>query len=189
MTTLDTLMKRNKDFAAHQFATDLSLMPSLASTLNKARALIIGCADPRVDPDHVLGFEPGEAVVIRNIGGRITLGTLGMIDMLNRIAQIEGAGPEGEFNVIVLQHTDCGSKRLDSSPDMLAEYFGISKEEVKAKSVIDPRVAVAVDVAALRANSSLPSEWLVSGLVYDVATGLVDVVVPPAPFRDTGEIA
>jgi len=29
----------------------------------------------------------------------------------------------------------------------------------------------------------LPGEWLVSGLVYDVATGLVEVVVPPAPIR------
>jgi carbonic anhydrase len=42
---------------------------------------------------------------------------------------------------------------------------------------------VAVDVAALRAISALPDEWLISGLVYDVATGLVEVVVPAAPIR------
>jgi carbonic anhydrase len=40
-----------------------------------------------------------------------------------------------------------------------------------------------VDVAALRAIPVLPGEWLLSGLVYDVATGLVEVVVPPAPIR------
>jgi carbonic anhydrase len=30
---------------------------------------------------------------------------------------------------------------------------------------------------------ALPDEWLISGLVYDVATGLVEVVVSPAPIR------
>jgi carbonic anhydrase len=29
----------------------------------------------------------------------------------------------------------------------------------------------------------LPGSWLISGLVYDVATGLVEIVVPPAPIR------
>jgi hypothetical protein len=29
----------------------------------------------------------------------------------------------------------------------------------------------------------LPGEWLISGLVYDVATGLVEIVVPPAAIR------
>jgi carbonic anhydrase len=53
---------------------------------------------------------------------------------------------------------------------------------------LDPRVAVAVDVAALRAIPELPGEWLVSGLVYDVATGLVEVVVPEAPIR-TAKVA
>jgi carbonic anhydrase len=29
----------------------------------------------------------------------------------------------------------------------------------------------------------LPAEWLISGLVYDVATGLVEIVVPPSQIR------
>jgi carbonic anhydrase len=44
---------------------------------------------------------------------------------------------------------------------------------------------VALDVAALRANSNLPDNLVVSGLVYDVKTGLVEVVIPPAPLRET----
>ncbi len=51
------------------------------------------------------------------------------------------------------------------------------------KAVLDPRAAVAVDVALLRASPALPSGWLISGLVYDVATGLVEIVVSPAPIR------
>jgi carbonic anhydrase len=66
---------------------------------------------------------------------------------------------------------------------MLAHYFQIPEKEVEAKSILDPRVSVAIDVAALRAIPALPGEWLISGLVYDVVTGLVEVVVPAAPVR------
>jgi carbonic anhydrase len=55
--------------------------------------------------------------------------------------------------------------------------------ELPAKAILDPRAAVAVDVAALRSIPGLPDAILVSGLVYDTETGLVDVVVPPAPLR------
>ena len=37
-----------------------------------------------------------------------------------------------------------------------------------------------LDVAALRAIPALPASWLISGLVYDVATGRAEVVVPAA---------
>ncbi len=182
MTIVDTLTKRNKDFAAHRFPAGLSLMPTL-------RTMVIGCVDPRVDPAHVLGLESGEAVVIHNIGGRITPATLGTMAMLRTIVQVEGGNPGGGFNLIVLHHTDCGITRLEGHPDMLAGYFGIGKEELEAKAVADPRAAVAVDVAALKANPNLPGEWVVSGLIYDVATGLVEAAVAPAPLRDAGSVA
>jgi carbonic anhydrase len=66
---------------------------------------------------------------------------------------------------------------------MLTGYFQIREAELNGKAVTDPRAAVAVDVALLRAIPALPAEWLISGLVYDVATGLVDIVVPPARIR------
>src|SRR6266487_3086723 len=175
MTALDTLLERNQEFAAHQFFKDLSMMPRL-------RTMIIGCVDPRVDPAHVFGLGPGEVIVIRNVGGRVTPGTLDTMGMLGRIAQGEGGPPAG-FHLVVLHHTQCGIAHLDQHPDLLASYFGIGQESLLAKAITDPRVAVAVDVAALKAIPALPANWLVSGLVYDVTTGLVEVVVPPAPLR------
>jgi hypothetical protein len=91
--------------------------------------------------------------------------------------QIPGAG--GEFHVVVLQHTDCGITRLAGDPVMLTRYFQIQKGELKTKAVTDPEAAVAIDVALLRAIPGLPGGWLVSGLVYDVTTGLVAIAVPP----------
>jgi carbonic anhydrase len=184
MNNLDDLLQRNKQFAVQQSAQG-TLMPSLPRAMPNVRAVIIGCADMRVDPAHLFGTKPGEAVVLRNIGGRFTPGLLEELALLGRIGQVAGEAPGGggEFHLIVLQHTDCGITRLAGDPAMLAHYFQIQEGEVKTKAVTDPRAAVALDVAALRAIPALPGAWLISGLVYDVATGLVEIVVPPAPIR------
>ena len=184
MNHLDSMLERNKDFAARQSAAG-ALMPWLPRAMPDVKAVIIGCADMRVDPAHVLGIQPGEAVVIRNIGGRVTPGLLEQLGLLGRIGEVAEAipGGGGEFHIIVLHHTDCGITRLAGDPAMLTHYFQIQEGELKAKAVSDPRAAVAVDVALLRAIPALPGEWLVSGLVYDVATGEMEIVVPPAPIR------
>jgi carbonic anhydrase len=184
MSHLDSMLKHNKDFAARQSAAG-TLMPSLPRALPNVKAIIIGCADMRVDPAYVLGITPGEAVVMRNIGGRITPGLLEQLGLLGRIGEVarEIPGGGGEFHIIVLQHTDCGITRLAGDPAMLAHYFQIREGELKTKAVTDPRAAIAVDVALLRSIPALPGDWLVSGLIYDVATGLVEIVVPPARIR------
>jgi carbonic anhydrase len=184
MNNLDDLLQRNKEFAAQQSAAG-TLLPSLPRAMPNVKAIIIGCADMRVDPAHLFGTKPGEAVVLRNIGGRITPGLLEQLGLLGRIGEVAGKipGGGGEFHIIVLQHTDCGITRLAGDPAMLAHYFQIQEGEVKAKAVTDPRAAVALDVAALRAIPALPGAWLIAGLMYDVATGLVEIVVPPAPIR------
>jgi carbonic anhydrase len=178
------MLERSKDLAARRTAAG-TLMPSLPRALPNVKAIIIGCADMRVDPAHVLGIKPGEAVVMRNIGGRVTPGLLEQLGLLGRIGEVAGEipGGGGEFHIVVLQHTDCGITRLASDPAMLTRYFQIQEGELKTKKVTDPHSAVAVDVALLRAIPQLPSEWLISGLVYDVATGLVEIVVQPAPIR------
>jgi carbonic anhydrase len=186
LNNLDLMLKRNKEFAV-QRSEPGALLPQ---SLPNVKAVIIGCADMRVDPAHVLGIKPGEAVVIRNIGGRITPGLLEQLGMLGRIGEVAGTlpGGGGEFHLIVLQHTDCGITRLAKDTSMLAHYFQIQEREVEARSILDPRTAVAIDVAALRAIPALPGEWLISGLVYDIKTGLVDVVIPAAPIR-TAKVA
>jgi carbonic anhydrase len=178
------MLERNKHFAASQSAAG-TLMPSLLRALPNVRAIIVGCADMRVDPAHVFGITPGEAVVLRDIGARITPGLLEQLGLLGRIREVarEIPGGGGEFHIIVLQHTDCGITRLAGDPTMLGHYFQMQEGELKTKAVTDPRAAVALDVALLRAIPALPEEWLVSGLIYDVATGLVEIVVPPTRIR------
>ncbi len=87
------------------------------------------------------------------------------------------------FHLIVLHHTDCGITRLASNTELMADYFGVPPAELPAKAIEDPRAAVASDLATLHAIPDVPSALLVSGLVYDTETGLIDVVVPLAPIR------
>src|SRR5882757_6814180 len=176
--TVTTLTARNADFAQHGFDRSASMMPAL-------RTMVIGCVDPRVDPAHVLGLANGDALVIRNIGGRYTPAALQTMATLRMIAQAEGAGTGPGWNLIVLQHTDCGITRLGGHPDLLGSTFGIEEADLPAKAVGDPRAAVAVDVAAIKDNPFLPAEFIVSGLVYDVRTGLIETVVAPAPLRES----
>ncbi|WP_042432408.1 carbonic anhydrase [Streptacidiphilus anmyonensis] len=172
MIHTDELVERNAGFADGGSFADLRLMPSGSLT-------VIGCVDPRVDPSHVLGLSLGEAAVIRNVGGRVTPATLRTLAMLSKVVQARTGGPgPTDHHYAVLHHTDCGITDLAAFPELLADYFDVPAEDLDAKAVSDPFAAVRVDVETLRPR--LRAGVLVSGLVYDVATGRVEVVVPPA---------
>lgn len=181
MDVINTLVRRNEAFASSRFSADLKIMPSL-------KTMIIGCVDPRVDPVDIFGLAPGEAAVIRNVGGRITPATLQTMAMLRIVAKTSGGEIGAGWNLVVLHHTDCGINCLVHSPDLLAKYFGVVPEELDALAITDPHKSVVVDVAALKANPLLPGGFLVSGLVYDVANGRIELVVPPALLRPENSI-
>jgi carbonic anhydrase len=144
---------------------------------------------PAVDPAIVLGLELGDALVIRNVGGRFTPDTFQTMAALRMIAQAENVTPGPGWNLVVLQHTDCGITRLGDQPGLLANVLGVEPESLAFEAIDDPAEAVSADVAAIKANPFLPAKFLVSGLVYDVATGLIEVVVPPALLRPADSVA
>jgi carbonic anhydrase len=73
-------------------------------------------------------------------------------------------------------HTDCGIIRPAGYPEQLAAFFEIPADELESKAVADPYAAVRADTAIAR--HTLPPSRLVSGVVYDVATGLIEIVDP-----------
>jgi carbonic anhydrase len=171
--TTDELVRRNANFATGGAFAELPFPSN--QTLR-----VIGCVDSRVDPSHILGLNLGDAVVMRNIGGRVTPAVLRSWALLAKLGQASASGQRGASppHMVVLHHTDCGIKKLADYPEPLAECLEISVEELDAKAVRDPHAAVRIDVDVVR--RSLPAGRVVSGLVYDVDTGLVEVVVPPA---------
>jgi carbonic anhydrase len=177
MDFLETLARRNADFARRDFSADLKMLPS-------RRTMIIGCVDPRVDPMDVLKLEPGEAAVIRNVGGRVNPALFETMAILGTVSRLAGQATGPGWNLIVLHHTDCGIVGCyHAAPGLVAKYMGVPVEGLEALAIADPRQAVAIDIAALKANPMLPSGLTVTGLVYDVATGLIETVVPSGPLR------
>ena len=180
MTDLETLLDRNRSFAEQFEGRELNIRPRLS-------AIIVTCLDARVDPAHVLALGLGDAVVIRNAGGRITPAVMGDLAVLSVLAaNLPGPGA-GQLQLVVIHHTDCGMGRLAKPPfrQQVAKRLSLSDDEVAAMAVTDPARTVQADLERLRHTPGTPDALIVTGLVYDVETGRIDQVAPPAPLRVT----
>jgi carbonic anhydrase len=172
MTSTTTLINRNRQFASDFAASDLPVIP-------KMRTVIITCGDSRVDPAHVLGLELGEAVVIRNNGGRVTQAVVEELAAMSfMVAKMDGAEP-GPFEVIIIQHTQCGAERF-ADPDfqkVLKEHVGV---DVSSTAISDHEQSLREDIERLRNAPGVPGYIVVSALIYDVQNGRVREVIAPA---------
>ncbi|TRW89158.1 carbonic anhydrase [Mycolicibacterium sp. 018/SC-01/001] len=174
MTDIDDLLHGNATFEASAFDAALTINPT-------GNVMVIGCVDPRVDPAHIFSLANGQAVVLRNVGGRVTPGLLKSMGMLSRVALANATTRvPGPWNLIVLHHTDCGMTDLAPHTDLLAEYFAIPASELAHKAISDPYASVRVDTTVIQAAIHA-DDYYVTGMVYDVATGRVEVIVPPTP--------
>jgi carbonic anhydrase len=170
---VDEFLRRNGEFADRQDVAALTQMPS-------RRTIILGCVDPRVDPAIVLGVQLGEAIVIRNIGGRISPATLRTLGLLASIARNNGVQPGAGWQLVVIHHTDCGISQLADHPEVLAAELGTTPDALDRHSLVDPRASLAADLTALRTNPLLPRGLIVSGLLYDTTTGRLETVIAPS---------
>ncbi len=180
MADLKTLLDRNRSFAERFEDGDLNVRPRMST-------ILLTCVDARVDPAHLFGLALGDAVVIRNAGGRITPAVMGDLAVLGVLAaNLPGTGAR-QPQLVVIHHTDCGLGRLANPPiqQQVAKRLGLSDDEVAAMAVTDPTNTVQADIERLRHTPGTPDALIVTGLVYDVGTGTIDQVVPPAPLRAT----
>jgi len=168
---IDSALSRNRAFAAagrHQGAV---VFPNL-------RLFVITCLDPRVDPAHVLGLELSDAIVVRNVGGRVTQEVINDVAFIAQLA--ENVLPDGPlFEVAVIHHTQCGAGALADATfrRRYAERIGADEATLRDHAVLDPAATVASDVERLRSASAISPRVTVSGHVYDVVTGLVETIV------------
>ena len=171
-TGLETALARNRAFASAGGHAGAVVFPTL-------RLFVITCLDPRVDPAHVLGLELSDAMVVRNVGGRVTPEVTDDIAFISQIA--ENALPEGPlFEVAVIHHTQCGAGALadEGFRRRYAQRIGSEESALSARAVVDPAATVTTDVDRLRAAPEISPRVAVSGHVYDVVTGLVQTISP-----------
>jgi carbonic anhydrase len=174
MTTanIDPALERNRTFAAAGGQEGAVVFPNL-------RLYVITCLDPRTDPAHFLGLGLGDAIVVRNVGGRVTREVINDVAFIGQLA--ENMLPDGPlFEVAVIHHTQCGTGALadDAFRRRYAERIGVEESTLRERAVLDPAATVARDVGRLRSAPAISPRVTVSGHVYDVLTGLVETVMP-----------
>lgn len=175
MSNIAPLLDRNRAFAEDPAAR--AGMPRLPFIPNLNLYIVI-CIDCRVDPAQILGVKLGEALVQRNIGGRVTPAVIADIAYAGYL--VDTKAPEGPyFEVAIIHHTDCGSTLLadDELRHGFAERVGIDERALADTPVLDPARTVATDVNRVLWADEVPQNVRVSGHVYDVATGRVTTVV------------
>lgn len=170
--SIEAAIERNRVFAAAGGQKNAVVFPNL-------RLFLITCLDPRVDPAHFLGLKLSDAIVVRNVGGRVTPDVIKDVAFIGQIA--ENVLPDGPlFEVAVIHHTQCGAGALADATFRrgYAQRIGADESELRDRAVLDPVATVTSDVARLRSAPSIPARVTVSGHVYDVVTGLVQTILP-----------
>jgi carbonic anhydrase len=169
---VDAALARNRAFAAAGGHHGAVVFPKL-------RLFVIACLDPRVDPAHFLGLGLSDAMVVRNVGGRVTPEVINDVAFIGQLA--ENLLPDGPlFEVAVIHHTQCGTGALadDTFRRGYAQRIGVEESTLREHAVLDPAATVTRDVERLRSASAISARVNVSGHVYDVVTGLVETIIP-----------
>ena len=170
MTAISDLTERNRAFAATGEHRGATAQPRLG-------LFIITCLDARLDPARFLGLRLGEAMIIRNAGGRVTPEVTDHLGFIALLA--EGRQPAGcLMEVAVIHHSDCGTRMLtrDAVRQTVANRTGTPEVVFADLIVEDPEATVKIDVARLRSASEIPGRVSITGHVYDVETGLMRTV-------------
>ena len=183
---LDTALRENAKFRARVHRDKLPVQRTPGTLA------VITCMDPRVNLEGVgipqftnQGEGRSSVRIIRSIGAGAEARSL-----------VIGIFLAGIREVAVLMHTDCGCCLAYSRIDTIIENMqrnlrAAQLAEVKRmigepfreklrdwlKAFQDPREAARAEVASIKALPFVPDNLIVHGLVYDLASGTLDVVV------------
>lgn len=175
-----TYLDRNAAFAATDAKTKIPEIPFIPDR----QLYLITCIDPRVEPAAIVGAELGEAIVARNLGGRVTPALIK--DLAWVLHLHETLTPEADwFEIAVIHHTDCGSALL-ARDHLRAGYVargGWDDQTSSAMAVLEPATSVAEDIEKLRTAPELQptiKNVRIGGYSYDIPSGLITTVAEPS---------
>lgn len=138
--------------------------------------VILSCLDARADPAHFVGLQPGDALVIRNAGGRVTEDVEQQLGLLAAMVKQLGAPL---FELVIVHHTDCGMERLAAEEvrARIAGATGLPRQALDRLAIHDHGTSLDEDVERLRSSALVPSGLRVTGLRYHHDTGAAEVVL------------
>ncbi|HEX2116374.1 MAG TPA: carbonic anhydrase [Alphaproteobacteria bacterium] len=105
---MESLIEGYRRFRATGWQEHRRLFKELAARGQSPRAMVITCADSRLDPQLIFGTAPGEVFVVRNVANLVPPyapdsayhGTSAALEFAVRVLKVE--------HVIVLGHAQCG---------------------------------------------------------------------------------
>ena len=206
MTTYEEIFKKNREWVARMKATDQEFFKKLSAGQNPD-FLYIGCSDSRVTAEDLMGLQPGEVFVHRNIGNVISNTDLNVMSVINyAVAHLNVK------HIVVCGHYHCGGVKAAMQPkDMgiinpwlrnIRDVYRMHRDELNALTDEDERYNRLVElnveeqcfnviktavVQRIYLKTGFP---IVHGWIFDVKTGeLIDLKLDfPKILKDVQEI-
>ena len=191
--TIDAVFENNKKWIAGKLAVNPHYFDELAKGQNP-EFLYIGCSDSRVTAEELMGVQPGEAFVHRNIANLVNNVDLNVMSVLNfavRHLKVK--------HVVVCGHYNCGGVKAAMQPvDMgilnpwlrnIRDVYRLHKEELNAIKDTDARYDRLVELNVqeqcvnLIKTAAVQEAYrerglMVHGWVFDIRTGkLIDLKI------------
>ena len=183
------LIENNKKWVESKLDLDPEFFQKLAKGQNPP-ILWIGCADSRVPANEIIGAEPGEVFVHRNIANMVVHTDMNMLSVLDYAVNVLKVK-----HVIVCGHYGCGGVKaamgkqsvglIDNWIRHIKDVYRLHKEELDAISDEDQRFDTFVElnvkeqVFDLAKTSIIQNAWKssqeisVHGWVYGVGSGII----------------
>ncbi len=189
MTTYKQLFENNKKWVASMKAKDADFLAKLAKD-QTPEYLYIGCSDSRVPANDIMGLDPGEVFVHRNIANVVASIDLNVMSVINyAVAHLHVK------HIIVCGHYNCGGVKAAMMPkdmgilnpwlrnirDVYRFHFdeldAIKNESKRYNRLVELNVqeqAINVIKTAVVQKSYMENKYpKVHGWVFDMKTGLL----------------
>ncbi len=110
MSTIDHVFKNNEKWIAEKLAVDPSYFEDLALGQHP-EFLYIGCSDSRVTAEDLMGLQPGEVFIHRNIANLVNSIDLNVMSVINYAVRHLKVN-----HVVVCGHYNCGGIKAAMQP-------------------------------------------------------------------------
>ena len=138
MSDLEKLLSQNRDWADRVERDDPGFFTRL-SQQQSPRYLWIGCSDSRVPANQILGLDPGEVFVHRNIANVMSHGDLNALSVIQFAVDILKVE-----HILLVGHYGCGGvhaamtgARLGLADNWLRHVSDISKKHIALLNTIE----------------------------------------------------
>jgi carbonic anhydrase len=192
MTGIEQLLANNRAWRDQMERDRPDFFRSLALQQNP-KFLWIGCADSRVPANQIIGLEPGQVFVHRNVANVVVHSDLNCLAVLDYSLNVLGIE-----DIIVCGHYSCGGVTAALQPGSgrivdhwirhvrdIAKFYRNEIEQQPTSAAQVRRLCelnVAVQVVHVRESPVLQSvtnrKVRVHGWIYDLADGLIRDLTP-----------